>query len=120
MAQLDTIHRKVCDWMHPRKIGHNTTAWYDASGSFGLRYHYSNVVSYDTASQVVFVSHAGWMTKTTAERIRHGLGELGLQLLTSDLPGRWRVADRNGNAWTIRGKHIKLHLQANGYWVRHV
>lgn len=121
MARLDSIDRKITGWQNPRRIGHNTTAWCDALGSFGLRYHYTNVVSYDAQEWIMFISHAGWMTKTTAQRIDHGLRQMGLRLLTSDLPNRWRVADHKGNAWTIRGNSLRLHLDPiTKEWSRHV
>lgn len=116
MAQLRSIQSIRADWQRPKKIGHNTKAWYNADG-FSIRYHSSNVISYDSLGDMLHVNPCGWFSKTTAERIRHGLRELNLQLLTSDLPGRWRVADHNGNAWTIRGGHLIL-KRVDGKWQR--
>ncbi len=107
MAQLQSISRVNRTWQEPKKIGHNTTAWNDGA-SWGVRYHYTNVCSFDAATQTLFVSHGGWRTTTTLQRIRHALYEVGLQLSTSDLPGKWRVMDYKGNAWTMRSKSIKL------------
>lgn len=112
MAHLINLHRLNCSWDNPKRIGYRTHAWRNADG-FSIRLHSTNVVSYDAATKILFVSTGGWFSKITAERIRHGLAELGLQLLTRDLPNRWRVADYHGNAWTIRGNSIKLKLAPN-------
>lgn len=81
-----------------------------------MRYHRTKVVSFDGA--VLYVSHGGWATKTTAERIRHALSYFGLTLLTNDLPNVWRVADTKGNAWTIRGNQLSLIRDNNNNWRR--
>lgn len=106
-AQLIPLQRINTEWRNPRRIGYKTTAWHNTDG-WSIRLHYTNVCSYDAATATLFVSTGGWHSGITAQRIRHGLAELGLQLLTSDLPGRWRVADYKGNAFTIRGNSIKL------------
>lgn len=117
MAHLLPISAIVCDWQHPRKIGHNTKAWHDRDHNFSIRYHSTNVVSYNHADQALFVNTNGYLTKTTLERIRHGLFQLGLRLSTNDLKGKWRVMDNCGNAFTIRGNSIKLQ-RVNGEWQR--
>jgi hypothetical protein len=107
MAQLIPIRHVLRTWQNPKKIGHNTTAWNDGQ-SWGMRYHYTNVCGYDYDTQTLFVSTGGWFTCTTLQRIREALYHVGLELSTHDLPGKWRVMDYKGNAWTIRGNSLKL------------
>lgn len=117
MARLrDLSDIPLSTWQKPCTIGYKTTAWYDADG-FAVRHHKTNIVTFDRVADTIFVSHGGFMSNTTAQRIRHALKELGLQLLTHDLRHRWRVADLNGNAWTIRGATIKLQRR-NNTWSR--
>ena len=82
-----------------------------------MRYHYTVVVSYSASCQTLFVNTSGWFSNSTLQRIRHGLGELGLNLSTSDLKGKWRVMDNHGNAFTIRGNSITLRF-VKGEWIR--
>lgn len=117
MAHLQSLATMVRNWDNPKKIGHNTTAWRDSEGSFSIRYHSTVVVSWDEATQTLFVNTSGWFTKTTLERIRHGLFYLDLRLDTQDLPGKWRVRDYNHNAFTMRGDSIKLQ-KICGEWKR--
>lgn len=117
MAQLTSLGMIVCDWQHPRKIGHNTYAWHDSDHNFSVKYHKTYVVFYDASTKELYVTTNGWFTKTTAERIHHALHQLSLSLSTTDLPGRWRVMDYNGNAFTIRGHNLRL-KNVNGQWHR--
>lgn len=103
-------------WNKTVKIGFKTVACRSDDG-FMVRLHSTTVIAYNTADNKLLVNTGGWHSGITAQRIRHGLAYLGLQLLTSDLPGRWRVADYKGNAWTIRGNSIKL-VKRNGEWYR--
>lgn len=107
MARLTSIKsltfKPKCRW---HRVGHNTKFMSGHYGNWELRYHKSIVVSY--ATDFLYVSCAGWRTKTTAERIRHGLAYFGLTLLTRDLPNVWRVADNKGNAWTMYNGQVYL------------
>lgn len=104
-------------WRSPQTVGFKTKAWYDEHG-FSVRLYGTNVCSFDALNNTVTVTAGGWHTKITAERINYALSELNLRLLTNDLPGRWRVADYNGNAWTIRGNILTLRRRRDGTWVR--
>ena len=116
MAQLKALHTiKAKGWQHPIKIGHNTKAWRDLDGSYSIRYHSTVVVNWDAANCLLYVNTNGWFSKTTLERIRFGLDYLGLSLSTNDIKGHWRVMDRKGNAFTIRGNNIKLALASEGW-----
>lgn len=98
---------------HSKKIGHNTTMQRHNSGMhhFSLRYHSTTVVEY--LGNTLIVNTGGWFSKTTAERMRHGLycSGTGLRLTTDGLAGQrgvWRVYSPQGDAWTVRGSKLIL------------
>jgi hypothetical protein len=113
MANLQSISwaTKVFDRNGFKRIGHNTRLMRTQCG-WALEYHRTDVVQFDhfasSSVRELTVNTGGWRTTTTAQRIRHGLHELGLTLSTTDLRGEWRVMDRKGNAWTIRGDRLTL------------
>lgn len=122
MARLKSIDWccKVFDRNGRSRVGHNT--WlHKRDGGWALQYHSTNVIEYrehDDGMRTLTVCNGGWHSVTTLQRIRHGLHELGLQLLV-ELGGKWRVADRNGNAWSLRGRGIVLLYQnGDGIWRR--
>ncbi len=118
MARLDSLSTMVRSWDNPKRIGHNTLAWRDTSGSFSIRYHSTVVVNWDAETQTLFVNTSGWFSKTTLERIRHGLFYVDMQLSTSDLKGKWRVMERFGHAaFTMRGNSLRLQKR-HGEWFR--
>lgn len=92
------------------RVGHNTRLFRIENG-WRLRYHSTDVVeSVDYPSigaRRLTVNTGGWHSVTTLQRIRHGLAALDLQLVV-ELDGKWRVTDRKGNAFTIRGDKIML------------
>jgi hypothetical protein len=133
MAHLKSI--KTIRWSDPTnlvKLGHNTYAWRNRDGNYAIRYYSTWVVQFhhatvDDSYDYLVVNTNGWFSKTTAERIHHGLdGQFGLNfyLSTTDLPGRWRVMDNKGNAFTIRGNQLILrrHVSSCGVseWQRYV
>lgn len=117
MARLESLATMVRNWDNPKKIGHNTKAWRDETGSFSIRYHSTVVVSWDAATQILFVNTNGWFSVTTLQRIRHGLFYVDLWLDTQDIKGKWRIRDHSHNAFTMRGNSIKLRKTNDG-WVR--
>lgn len=114
MARLQSIYNGKCG---ERRIGHNTRVETTPSG-FVLTYHQTGVVRFYGGSDVrrVLVNTGGWFSVTTAQRIRHGLREIGLSLTTEN--GKWRVEDRKGNAWTIRGTLLSLEQHIGRDWQR--
>lgn len=118
-AKLIPLDHINTTWQKPKEIGYQTKAWHH-NGDWSIRFYRTDICSYDAQSQTLFVITGGYRSAVTAHRIRHGLAVLGLQLLITDLPGRWRIADYEGNAWSIRGDRIKLTRCncCNGGWHR--
>jgi len=109
-------------WNKLSKIGFKTKA-INSDDGFRIELYRTGVVAWSSRDARLLVNTDGWSTKITAERIRHGLEPLGLALLTSDLPGRWRVADlTTGEAWslryTLRGPSLRLQRDDQGNWHR--
>lgn len=119
MANLRTISHVKRDG-HWHSIGYKTKVRFSEGYKDRFEvYHYNTkIVAWD--GETLFVNTAGWFSKTTAERIRHALAAypINLQLLTRDLPNRWRIADYRGNAWTIRGNYISLVRDNTCEWRR--
>lgn len=118
MAQLRSLShiKRDAQW---HTVGYKTKAWFSADHTrFEIKHHRTTIVSYD--GEFLRIGTGGWFSKTTAERIRHAIEvyPIRLQLLTRDLPNRWRVADHKGNAWTIRGNSITLRQTKSGDWER--
>jgi hypothetical protein len=99
------------------RLGHNTRG-YREGGISGVIYHRTEVVTRDAEKRIVTVRTGGWRSRTTKERVHHGLIGSGLTLSTHDLPGKWRLLDGNGNAFTMRGNTIKLQRDDAGVWSR--
>jgi len=128
MAHLKSV--KTIRWSDPTnlvKIGHNTYAWRNHEGNYAVQYHSTWVVQFrraieDDSFDYLIVNTGGWFSQTTAERIHHALD--GFRLSTRDLPGRWRVMDHFGNAWTIRGNQLILRRSVSskgaGEWTRYI
>jgi len=126
MARLKSMsHAYKGTLTKPAKLGYCTLAWTerddDGTGApvYILKHHKTYVFIWRPQSGRLSVSHGGWQSKTTAQRIRHGLNMLGLELLTSDLPGRWRIATKHGDAFTMRGNSLTLRrYQLTNTWER--
>lgn len=106
LASIQSLTRKPINRWH--RMGHNTRFMSYDPTNWLMCYHRTDVIEYNSHLGQLIVRHNGWMSRTTAERISHGLAHLGLRLLTHDLPGVWRVADYKGNAWTIYDGRITL------------
>lgn len=126
MARLQSIssvrlHGDACGV--EKKIGHNTWVSRTPKGWI-LTYHRTDVVQYREdadGTRALTVNTGGWRTKTTLERIRHALHEVGLCVICEDLFGsrEWRVATYDGAyAFTINGRGLMLHQEGDGIWKR--
>jgi len=118
MAKLQDIAwaSRVFDCHGQKRIGHNTKL-HRVDGGWSLQYHSTRVAELvefpSIGARRLTINTGGWFSVTTAQRIRHALQEVGLMLVTNDLPGRWRVMDRRGNAFTIRGNKLMLRHDGN-------
>lgn len=107
------------------RAGHNTKFYSPRYGSFSFMYHSTNVVmvhTYSSGAMDIEINTGGWFSTTSAQRIRHALDAVGLQLLTTESfynrKGEWRVADYAGNAFTIRGSKLRLFVKPDKTIVR--
>jgi signal peptidase I len=71
-----------------KNVGHKTKLFEEADGSWRVKYHATDVISFNAKDQSYTLNSGGWLTKTTKERINQYL------------PGDSYISQKNFE-WTV-------------------
>lgn len=80
---------------------HKTDIGVDAQGHMYVRYHQTDVVTWN--DRLVMLNHGGHMTPTTKLRMNQAANQYGLGYYVFQKRGAWYVRDRAGNTKEFDG-----------------